>query len=181
MRSKLGRRLEFALRKKHPALIPVVIARMDDADVALDYPARYLFTFLEHHGMLTVTGSPTWRTVVGGSRSYVDRVRTRQVERGATVRTAAPVVAVSRHHDGVDVRTGDDAVTTYDKVVVATHADQALALLADATPQEKEDLAAIRYTRNATVLHRDTRHLPTARRARASWNYRSTTPACRDS
>lgn len=137
---------------------------------SLDYPARHLFAFLEHHGMLSVTGSPTWRTVVGGSATYVDALTARLGD----VRTSAPVTSLTRHADGVDVRTAAGAAP-FDKVVVATHADQALALLADATPQEKEDLAAIRYTRNETVLHRDTRHLPSAPRARASWNYRSAT------
>ena len=137
---------------------------------SLDYPARHLFAFLEHHGMLSVTGSPTWRTVTGGSATYVDAVAARLDD----VRTSAQVTSLSRHDDGVDVRTAE-GVTTFDRAVVATHADQALALLGDATPQEKEDLAAIRYSRNATVLHRDTRHLPGAKRAKASWNYRSAT------
>lgn len=135
---------------------------------SLDYPARHLFAFLEHHGMLTITGSPTWRTVVGGSATYVDALAARLTD----VRTGAEVTGVARHEDGVDVRTAAGSMT-FDRVVVATHADQALELLADATPEEKVDLAAIRYTRNATVLHRDTRHLPPAPRARASWNYRS--------
>lgn len=137
---------------------------------SLAYPARHLFAFLEHHGMLSVSGSPTWRTVTGGSATYVDAIAARLGD----VRTSARVTSVTRHPDGVDVRTVD-GVTPFDRAVVATHADQALALLADATPQEKEDLAAIRYTRNATVLHRDTRHLPSAKRARAAWNYRSAT------
>ena len=137
---------------------------------SLDYPARHLFTFLEHHGMLGISGSPRWRTVVGGSATYVDALAARLGD----VRTGTPVTALTRHADGVDVRAAGE-VTPFDRAVVATHADQALALLADATPEEKEDLSAIRYTRNETVLHRDTRHLPTARRARASWNYRSAT------
>lgn len=137
---------------------------------SLDYPARHLFAFLEHHGMLSVSGSPTWRTVTGGSATYVDAIAARLDD----VRTGTRVTSVSRHADGVDVRTAA-GVTPFDRAVIAVHADQALALLADATAAEKEDLAAIRYTRNATLLHRDTRHLPTARRARASWNYRSAT------
>lgn len=137
---------------------------------SLDYPARHLFAFLEHHGMLSVSGSPTWRTVVGGSRTYVDALAARL----ADVRTSAAVTSVTRHAGGVDVRTAG-GVTAFDKVVIATHADQALGLLADATPQEKEDLATIRYSRNATVLHHDTTHLPRAKRAKASWNYRSET------
>ena len=135
---------------------------------SLNYPARHLFAFLDHHGMLSISGSPTWRTVVGGSATYVDALAARL----DSVHTRSRVTSVTRHPDGVDVRSGGE-VTTFDRAVVATHADQALALLSDASPQEKEDLAAIRYTRNETVLHRDTSHLPTAPRARASWNYRS--------
>lgn len=134
---------------------------------AFAYPARHLFAFLDHHGMLQVTGSPTWRTVVGGSRTYVDRL----VERLGDVRTGEPVTAVERHADGVDVRTRT-GVETFDRVVIATHADQALRLLADATPEEKNDLAAIGYSRNQTWLHRDESLLPDRPRARASWNYR---------
>jgi predicted NAD/FAD-binding protein len=137
------------------------------------YPARHLFRFLDHHGMLRVTGSPTWRTVVGGSRSYVERIEQLLPD----VRTDAAVTAVERHHDGVEVRTAAGSTGCYDRVVVATHADQALALLADATPEEKENLSAITYSRNQTWLHRDESLLPTVARARASWNYRL--PACR--
>lgn len=131
------------------------------------YPARHLFAFLEHHGMLQVTGSPTWRTVVGGSGAYVDALARRFVD----VRIGAEVTAVERHEDGVDVRTSA-GVQRFDHVVVATHADQALALLVDASPEEKADLAAIEYSRNPTWLHRDASLLPRSRRARASWNYR---------
>ncbi|MGN6751615.1 MAG: NAD(P)/FAD-dependent oxidoreductase [Intrasporangium sp.] len=136
------------------------------------YPARHLFRFLDHHGMLRITGSPTWRTVVGGSRSYVDRL----VAQLPDVRTGRRVTAVERHDDGVDVRTAIEPPTRYDRVVVATHADQALELLADATPEEKSDLAAITYSRNETWLHRDSSLLPERQRARASWNYRI--PTC---
>jgi predicted NAD/FAD-binding protein len=138
-----------------------------DADSAA-YPARHLFAFLDHHGMLTVTGSPSWRTVTGGSRTYVDRL----VDRLGDVRRSTPVVAVSRHDHGVDVRTAEGRLHTFDRVVIATHADQALDLLVDATPEEKSDLAAITYSVNDTWLHRDSSLLPAARGARASWNYR---------
>lgn len=137
-----------------------------DAATAQRYPAAYLFRFLEHHGLLSVSGSPTWRTVTGGSRSYVDRVAARLDE----VRLAAPVRALRRHPDGVSLTTAD-GTRSYDSVVLATHPDQALRLLADATPQEKEVLGAFRYSRNTTLLHTDTRLLPRARGARASWNY----------
>ena len=132
------------------------------------YPARHLFRFLDHHGMLTISGSPTWRTVTGGSATYVDRL----VERLPDVRRATPVTAVSRHEDWVEVRTADGDLHSYDRVVLATHADQALDLLADATPDEKADLGAIGYSVNETWLHRDSSLLPTRTGARASWNYR---------
>jgi predicted NAD/FAD-binding protein len=143
---------------------------------ALGYPARHLFGFLDHHGMLTVGGSPTWRTVVGGSRSYVERL----AERLPDVRRRAPVAAVVRHHDGVDVMTRDGGVGTFDQVVVATHADEALALLADADAEEKQDLGSITYSVNHTLLHRDSSLLPSRAAARASWNQRTTCDGLRD-
>src|SRR6478609_7682145 len=113
--------------------IPLVSCVWSSGDEdALAYPARHLFAFLEHHGMLTVKGSPTWRTVVGGSRTYVERL----VERLPDVRRGAPVTSVLRHDDGVDVMTADGRAATFDQVVVATHADQALELLGDASPEE---------------------------------------------
>ncbi|MDF3301328.1 NAD(P)/FAD-dependent oxidoreductase [Streptomyces tropicalis] len=149
-------------------MTPVVSAVWScDAATAARYPAAYLFRFLDHHGMLSVTGSPAWRTVTGGSRSYVDRI----ARRLQTVRTAAPVRAVHRHPDGATVTTGDGTTADHDAVVIAVHPDQALRLLADATPLEKEVLGAFRYSRNPTLLHTDTALLPRARGARASWNY----------
>ncbi|WP_203336753.1 NAD(P)/FAD-dependent oxidoreductase [Nocardioides limicola] len=153
----------------HHFALPLVACVWSCGDEdASAYPARHLFAFLDHHGMLQVTGSPTWHTVVGGSRTYVDRI----VARLPDVRTGDPVLAVERHADGVDVRTASGTSTRVDRVVIATHADQALDLLADPTPQEKADLAAIGYSRNETWLHRDSTILPTSPRARASWNYR---------
>ncbi|MFJ9536048.1 NAD(P)/FAD-dependent oxidoreductase [Streptomyces sp. NPDC101225] len=138
-----------------------------DTTTAQLHPAAYLFRFMEHHGMLSVGGSPTWRTVTGGSRSYVDRV----AGEVATVRTATPVRALTRHADGAVVTAQDGRTDSYDAVVVAVHPDQALRLLADATPDEKDVLGAFRYSRNHTLLHTDTSLLPRARGARASWNY----------
>lgn len=134
---------------------------------ALDYPARYLFRFLQHHGMLSIGDSPQWMTVVGGSRTYVDALAARL----ADVRSGDPATAVTRTPDGVELRTASGRVERFDRVVLATHADDALALLADATPAEKEVLGAFRYSRNETVLHRDGSLMPHARLARSSWNY----------
>jgi len=138
-----------------------------DAD-ARTYPARYLFEFLNHHGMLSVTGSPQWRTVVGGSVVYVDKIAAQLPD----VRAGQPVIAVERHADGVDVHTADGAAETFDQAIVAVHADQAAAMLSGATGQERDDLAAIRYSSNPTWLHRDGSVLPSNRRARGAWNYR---------
>jgi predicted NAD/FAD-binding protein len=123
-----------------------------DPDHALDYPARYLFQFLEHHGMLTVFGSPTWRTVTGGSREYVERVAKNLHE----VRLSSPVSEIREHEHGVDV-SDPSGTATYDAVVVATHPDQALAMLAEPTPLHREVLGAIRYQPNvAAAAHRRT-------------------------
>jgi predicted NAD/FAD-binding protein len=135
--------------------------------VSAQYPARYLFEFLRNHGMLTVAGSPTWKTVVGGSHTYVQRV----ADQLATVRVSTPVRAVVRHSDQVEVRDHADRSHQMDAVVIATHADQALALLADATVEEKEVLGAFEYSRNTAWLHTDASILPRRSRARASWNY----------
>ncbi|MFE8975091.1 NAD(P)/FAD-dependent oxidoreductase [Streptomyces cyaneofuscatus] len=138
-----------------------------DPVTALRYPARYLFAFLSHHGMLTIGGSPVWRTVTGGSRAYVERL----VKQLTAVHTATPVRAITRHADGVELTTEDGTTTPYDAVVIATHPDQALRLLADPTDAERETLGAFTYSRNPTLLHTDTTLLPRSRGARASWNY----------
>ncbi|MFE3717277.1 NAD(P)/FAD-dependent oxidoreductase [Streptomyces cyaneofuscatus] len=149
-------------------LTPMVSAVWScDPVTALRYPARYLFAFLTHHGMLTIGGSPVWRTVTGGSRAYVERV----VKQLTAVHTATPVRAVTRHADGVELTTEDGTTTPYDAVVIATHPDQALRLLADPTDAERETLGAFTYSRNPTLLHTDTTLLPRSRGARASWNY----------
>ena len=135
-------------------------------ETALEYPARYLFAFLSHHGMLRVTGSPQWRTVVGGSRSYVDKVAK---EVTATC-TSSPVTALRRTSGGVAL-TVDDEELRYDAAVVATHPHQALALLSAPTDAETEVLGAIEYTLNSTVLHTDRSLLPRSPGAQASWNY----------
>ncbi len=148
---------------------PVVAAVWScDPAVALDYPARYLFSFLDHHGMLGVFGSPEWKTVVGGSRSYVDRV-------GALlgdVRLGVKVTSVRETAQGVEVVDGNGRTETFDSVVIATHPDQALSMLAEPTPTQRAVLSALPYSANPALLHTDESLLPRARKARASWNFR---------
>ena len=154
----------------HFALPLVAAVWSCPAGTALRYPARYLFAFLANHGMLSVSGSPPWRTVTGGSRCYVERV----AQRLACVRLGAPVRAVHRHPDGAEVRDASGQAHQFDAVVIATHPDQALALLAPATRAECEVLGAFRYTPNPALLHTDARLLPDRPAVRASWNYELT-------
>ena len=135
---------------------------------ALEYPARYLFRFLEHHGMLRIGGSPQWYSVVGGSRSYVERLSALLPD----VRAGYAVADVIRLSGGVQVRDITGQVSCYDRVVIATHADQALSLLVNPTDDEVTTLKQFRYSSNTTVLHTDDAVLPDAPGARASWNYR---------
>jgi predicted NAD/FAD-binding protein len=139
---------------------------------SLLYPARYLFAFLANHGMLSVTGSPQWHTVTGGSRTYVERA----AKQLTAVHSSTPVQGVTRHADGVSVRDDAGDIRDFERVVIATHANTALSLLTDPTPAEQAALGAFRYSANPTVLHTDASVLPKASRARASWNYQL--PSC---
>ncbi|GAA0635135.1 FAD-dependent oxidoreductase [Kutzneria viridogrisea] len=156
-------------------MVPVVAAVWSSGEgLSLRYPARYLFQFLDNHGMLSVGGTPRWKTVVGGSKRYVERA----VKGLSAVQVSTPVRAVRRGADHVEVRDESDQAHEFDKVVVATHPDQALRLLADPTAAESAVLGAFQYSRNETWLHSDTSVLPVAEGARASWNYLK--PSCRD-
>jgi predicted NAD/FAD-binding protein len=135
--------------------------------VAGEYPARYLFTFLDNHGYLSVTGAPIWRTVVGGSGAYVELT----AKSLTSVQTSSPVRTIVRTADGVLVTTDLNPDEHFDAVVIATHPDQALRLLAEPTVEQREVFTAIEYSHNPTVLHTDTSTLPRAARAQASWNY----------
>ena len=149
-------------------VIPLVAAvwSCPPAD-ALAYPARYLFEFLDHHGMLGVGRSPGWRTVTGGSRTYVERI----AKQLTTVSAGVPVRAIRRVNGGVDIHDADGGTRHFARAVVATHPDEALRLLDAPTAAEKEVLGAFRYTSSRVVLHTDATVLPQSRAARASWNY----------
>jgi predicted NAD/FAD-binding protein len=138
-----------------------------DPSLSLQYPARYLFEFLDHHGMLTVFGSPTWRTVVGGSARYVEKVAAGIDE----IRLGAAVRSVTERGEGVLVRDDQGGVEAYDSVVIATHPHQALAMLSAPTAAQREVLGAMPYSHNVAQLHTDQSVLPRSEGARASWNY----------
>ncbi|HEY7752954.1 MAG TPA: FAD-dependent oxidoreductase [Steroidobacteraceae bacterium] len=139
-----------------------------DAGRMLDFPARFFVRFLHHHGMLTVSDRPVWRTVTGGSARYVERLTAPFRQR---IRLATPVERIRRVPGGVIVKARGQEAERFDAVFLACHSDQALALLADASDAEREVLAAIPYQRNEAVLHTDARLLPRRRLAHAAWNY----------
>ncbi|WP_302139660.1 NAD(P)/FAD-dependent oxidoreductase [Halomonas alkalicola] len=133
-----------------------------------DFPLQFFVRFFRHHGLLSVNDRPQWYTLVGGSRSYIPALTAPYADR---IRLSTPVQGIRRLVDGVELHTAA-GTERFDEVVLACHADQALALLEDPTPAEREVLAALPYQDNEVVLHTDTRLLPRRRRAWASWNYR---------
>ncbi|MEE4294083.1 MAG: FAD-dependent oxidoreductase [Xanthomonadales bacterium] len=131
-------------------------------------PAAFFFRFFQNHGLLTVNDHPQWRVVKGGSARYLDKLVAGHRDR---IRTSAPVREIRRDAAGVEIRAEGCDAERFDRVFLACHSDQALKMLADATPQEREVLGAIPYQRNEAVLHTDTSLMPAQRRAWASWNY----------
>lgn len=131
------------------------------------FPATALVAFMKRHGMLRLTGRPQWLTVRGGSRTYVKRLLERL---NAQVHLETPVLGI-RREEGVTLRT-EHGKFSFDAVVLACHADQALALLEDSSEPERATLGAITFQPNEVTLHTDTRLLPERPRAWASWNYR---------
>lgn len=169
---------EFLTAKDYPdyfvqhLIVPWVSAVWScSPEQAAEYPAAYLFAYLHNHGLLNLRDQPTWMTVSGGSRTYVEKL-TAQLPQ---LRAATPVQSVRRTADGVEIRTAN-GTEAYDAVVMATHADHALKLLADPTEDERSLLGAFDYSRNEIILHTDAGMLP-KESVRCSWN--SLLPACR--
>jgi len=136
----------------------------------LDYPARSFLTFFDNHGLLKFRNRPAWRTVVGGSREYVKRML---ADGKVRVLTGHPVKSVKRSETSVTVQAGEIFEETFDHVVIAAHADSALAMLDTPSPDERRMLGAFRYSRNRAVLHRDPAFMPSDRWLWSSWNYLS--------
>ena len=134
-----------------------------------EFPLQTFVRFFRNHGFLNVRNPFPWRVIRGGSREYVRRLTEPFAER---LRLAAPVAGVRRFPDRVELEVPGAGTLSFDQVVLATHSDQALALLRDPTDAEREVLGAIPYQENRTTLHTDTRQLPVRRRLWAAWNYR---------
>jgi uncharacterized protein len=136
------------------------------------FPVRFMAEFFANHGMLGFRDRPRWATIAGGSARYVEALIAPFRER---VRLHAPVRSVRRHDDRVELtsehRDGSPSSESYDQVIIATHSDQALAMLSDPTAQEQRLLGAIAYQQNEAVLHTDSTLLPRRHAARAAWNF----------
>jgi predicted NAD/FAD-binding protein len=132
----------------------------------LEFPMHTFARFCHNHALLQIMDRPTWRTVAGGSRNYVKRI----IERVApTLRPAA--ARVERIDNAVRITAEDGRAETFDAVIMASHADQSLAMLGDASAKEREVLGRFRFQPNHAVLHTDVSVLPVSRRAWAAWNY----------
>ncbi|MBA4175868.1 MAG: NAD/FAD-binding protein [Leptothrix sp. (in: Bacteria)] len=144
-------------------------------DQMLRFPIATMIRFCHNHGLLQVSGRPQWHTVTGGARNYVSRL----LKGIADARLNTPVRSVRRHAGGVHVAT-DGGSETFDDVLLACHSNQSLALLADASAEERAVLGAIRYHANRAVLHTDAGVLPQRRSAWAAWNYAGAAEAGRE-
>lgn len=142
-----------------------------EAQQMLDFPARFFVRFFHHHGMLTVNDRPQWRTIKGGSASYVKALTKPFKDR---IRLSTPVEHVKRFADHVAVKPKNGPLEHFDFVFFACHSDQALKLLGDSTPDEQAVLGAIPYQNNTVYLHTDTSMMPKKKLAWAAWNYHVT-------
>jgi predicted NAD/FAD-binding protein len=153
----------------HHFLIPLGSALWSaDPEDFSDFPARYLAEFFQRHRFLHLHKKVKWQVIQGGSRNYMEPLTRPFRDR---VRLNSPVAWVKRDAGGVEVKALGGEIEHFDRVVIATHSDQALGLLADPSEQEREILGAFPYQHNSTVLHTDASLLPRRRAAWASWNY----------
>jgi len=150
-------------------LIPMAAAIWSTPDAwMMDFPAESFFRFMENHGLLSVSDQPQWYTVEGGSHAYVKAFLKGFAGR---VFSDRPVERIRRTKSGPVLTFVDGEEECYDRVVIATHADEALGLLSDPSPVETSCLSSWSYNRNTAVLHTDASFIPENFRARASWNY----------
>lgn len=150
-------------------LVPMAAAIWSAEPVAVHrMPIRFLVTFFENHGLLQLRDRPEWRVIEGGSRNYVTRMVDGHRDR---IRLNSPVRRIRRLPEHVEIRTDAGGCEVFDAVFLACHSDQALALLADASPLESAVLGAIPYQENEAILHTDASVMPQRRRAWAAWNY----------
>jgi predicted NAD/FAD-binding protein len=167
---KRGKYSQYFIRHFAVPLVSCVWSSGDDT--AVEYPAKYLFAFLRNHGMLSVGGSPAWRTVTGGSATYVAEI----AKLIPHIHLGTGIKQVKRFDDRIELTTDKGETKKFDYVVIATHANAALSMLIDASDAERTDLSSITYSPNDTWLHTDESIMPRVEAAKASWNYRI--PTC---
>ena len=167
---RLPRRFGYGTAFREDHLYPMAAAIWSTPAAAIgDYPARAFIRFCENHGLLKLVNRPLWRTLTGGSRAYVEKLAKAIPE----ILTNTPILAVRRNSDGVEIVSARGESRRFDQIVLATHADQALTMLADPTPEEDQLLGAFGYCANTAVLHSDVTLMPHRRRVWSSWNYLS--------
>ena len=137
----------------------------------MDFPAKTMMQFFDNHALLSATGQHQWYTVQGGSQEYVRRLGASMFSRGVDVRLSAPIDAVRRTTTGAQVKAVGGNWEAFDEVVFATHSDDTLAMLSDATEMETKTLGAVKYQPNKVVLHSDTSIMPKRRQTWSSWVY----------
>lgn len=153
----------------HDFIIPMGAAIWSaDPDQFWTFPARFFVRFFHNHGFLKVTHQPQWLVIQGGSKEYVQELTKGYADR---IRLSCPVKKVVRKEKHVEIFHADGGPERFDQVVIASHSDQALAMLADPTEAEVRILGAIPYQENIAVLHTDDRVLPRNKACWASWNY----------
>lgn len=163
------RRERFGQNLIDEYLIPMAAAIWSTPNLSMmDFPAESFFRFFENHGLLTVTDQPQWYVVTGGSHAYVKAFL--DAFEGQVLLNHG-VASIRRDETGPVVKLRDGSEKSYDRVVIAAHADEAYRLLADPSPDETRLLSPWQYSKNQTVLHTDISLLPPNRRAWASWNY----------
>ena len=160
-----------AFREDH--LLPMIAAIWSaPVDKVRQFPADHVMRFFDSHRLFEIGERPKWRTVSGGSREYVKRLA---ADLGDNVHLSCPIAKIERGATGVTITTRGGRRDTFDHVVIGAHGDQALAMLADATPEEREILGKFKCENNRAVLHRDAAVMPKRRAVWSSWNYTEAT------
>ncbi|MGC1496125.1 MAG: FAD-dependent oxidoreductase [Sulfitobacter sp.] len=137
----------------------------------MDFPAHAMISFFDNHALMNYSGQHQWYTVDGGSQQYVSRLETALRRKGVDIQLNSVVQAVRRTPTGVEVKAWGDDWAAFDDVIFATHSDDTLSMLTDASPQEQQALGAIKYQPNDITLHADTSIMPKRRATWASWVY----------
>jgi predicted NAD/FAD-binding protein len=150
-------------------LVPMAAAIWSAEPVSvLDMPVKFLLRFFANHGLLQTTDRPVWRVIKDGSRQYVKKLVAGHRDR---IRLNSPVQSIRRVDDRIAVQSASGGKEFFDYVFIACHSDQALSLIGDASPAERDVLGAMRFQPNEAVLHTDVSLMPNRRRAWAAWNY----------